>query len=109
MRGTDESGRLSLSYPKIIKEFRWVFGGRNQRVVPGSSTGDVEQVPLGVVDLFQVGLVDDGLDTGLRGDNLIVTGHYGDRPELQPFRKVHCADGDVTECGLDIIVEDLEH
>jgi len=54
-------------------------------MVTASRTRNVKQVALRVVDLLEVRFVGDGLDALLKGDDLVVTCHHGDRAELQPF------------------------
>ena len=44
---------------KVIQEFGNGLDSGYDQVIPGTGAGDVEQVPLSVVDLLQVGLVDD--------------------------------------------------
>ncbi len=69
---------------------------------------DVEQVPLRVVNLFEVGVVSYRLNSLLRRDNFVITGHDHYRTELQSFRKVHRADGDMVIGRLDILIKYLE-
>jgi len=45
-------------------------------MVACASAGDVEEMALGVVDVFQIAFVDDRLDSGLQRDHLVVTGGY---------------------------------
>ena len=51
-------------------------------MIPGSRTGDVQQVTFVVVDLFEVGVVRDGLDPLLEGHDFIVAGHHRQGPDL---------------------------
>jgi hypothetical protein len=47
---------------EILEELgSWADAG-DQQVVAGASAGDIEQVPLGIVDVFEIGLVGDVLD-----------------------------------------------
>lgn len=52
-----------FSNPQILQEFRRRLDAAHEQIVPGARAGDVEQVPLGVVDLLQVGVVANGLDS----------------------------------------------
>jgi hypothetical protein len=47
----------------------------------------------GVVNLFQIGVVGDGLDSFLRRDDLVIAGHHDHGAELQALSEVHGADG----------------
>jgi hypothetical protein len=60
---------------------------------------DVKQVALSVIDFLQIGIVANRLDALLRGDDLIVAGHYRYCTRLQPFCEVHGADRQVTAGG----------
>src|SRR3984893_14395613 len=83
----------------------WVHSGNQQMI---SGTGDVEQVPLGVVDLLQIGIVADCLDALLQGNYFVVAGHHDPGPKFQPFGEVHGADRDVPVGGFDVFIENLE-
>ena len=91
--------------PEIVQELRRRLDARDQQVVARAGAGDVEQVPLGVVDLLQVGVVADGLDALLQRNDLVVAGHHDDGAELQPLGQVHRADRDVPARRLDVLVE----
>ena len=49
---------IDVDYKAIQAFGNWLDSGYEQ-VIPGTCEGDVERVPLSVVDLLQVGLVDD--------------------------------------------------
>ena len=55
-------GEAKVSVPQIIQEFRGRIDTRYQQVIPCTSAGDVQQVPFGVVDLFEVRVVRDRFD-----------------------------------------------
>jgi hypothetical protein len=74
-------------------------------MVAGTGSGDVEQVALGVVDLFQVGVVGHRFDPFLRGNDLVVAGHDDNRSELQTFGEVHGADRNVAAHCLNVFVK----
>ncbi len=46
-------------------------------MIPRTSAGDIEQMPLGVIDLLQIGIVSNGFDTLLQRDDFVVTRHNG--------------------------------
>src|SRR5690349_15659059 len=70
---------------------------------PGA--GNVKKLPLGVVDLFEIGLVSDGFDALLRGYDLVVAGHHRDRTEFETFSQMHRANAEFTSDGLHTLVE----
>jgi hypothetical protein len=61
-------------------------------MVAGSGTGDIQQVALGVVDLFEIGLVGNALDPLRQRDHLVVAGHSENCTECQTFGQMHCAE-----------------
>ena len=61
-------------------------------MVPCARAGNVNQVTLGVVDLLQIGIVADRLNTLLQGNDLVVAGHHGHGPELKTLGEMHGAD-----------------
>ena len=60
----------------------------------------------GVVDLFQVGVVRDCLDTLLLGDYFVIACHHGHRAILEPFAEVHGCDRDAAGRGPQRLVQD---
>ena len=57
-------------YPvKVLNKLRRRFDACHQQMVAGAGAGDVQQVPLGVVDIFQIGIVGDRLDALLQGND----------------------------------------
>ena len=78
--------RHRTSHPKIVQELRRWFDSSHEEVVPGAGAGDVEKMPLGVVDIFQVRVIRDRLDPLLKRNHLIVAGHDSDGAKLQSFR-----------------------
>ena len=66
---------------------------------------DIEQVPFGVVDVFEIGLVGDGLDALLQRDHFVVAGHDRDRAEFQSLGEMHRADRDPARRDLDPVGE----
>ena len=77
-------------------------------MISGTCACDIEQVPFGVVDLFQIRIISGGFNSRLLWDDLIITGHDGDRAELQTLCQVHCANRDTLDSRLDIVVEHFE-
>jgi len=51
-------------------------------VIPGAGAGDVQQVALGVVNFFEIGIVGRGLDSLLQGNDFVVAGHDDDGSEF---------------------------
>jgi hypothetical protein len=77
-------------------------------MIPSAGTGDVEEVPFGVIDFLQVGVITDGLNALLQGNYFVIASHHDHRPKLQTFGEVHCADRDVPALGFDVFIEKLE-
>ena len=104
------SGRIYLysisSQPQIVEEFRGRRDARNEQAISRPGAGDVEQVALRVVDLFEIRVVGRRLDPFLKGNDLVVAGHHGDRPKLQPLGQRHRADRDAAVGRLPVLVED---
>ena len=55
-------------------------------MIPGPGAGDVQKMPLRVVDFLKVGIVRDGFDALLQRHDFVVARHHRDRAELKPFR-----------------------
>ena len=87
------------SPPQIIQEFRHRRHPADQQMVSGTGAGNVEQVPLGVVDLAQIGIVADRLDALLQGDHFVVAGHHHHSAELQALGEMHGPDRDMPAGG----------
>jgi len=58
----------SSSRPKITEELRRRLDASDQQAIPRPRACDIEQVPLGVVDLLQVGIVTDSYAALLQTD-----------------------------------------
>ena len=56
---------LTNADQQILKKLRNWFNPTHKQMISGPSTGNIQQVPLGVVDLFQVGIVCYGFDAFL--------------------------------------------
>lgn len=69
--------------------------------------GDVEQVALGGIDLFQVGGVTGSFDARLRRDDLVIAGHDGHGAELQTFGQVHGADSHRIGAIRHLVIQQL--
>jgi hypothetical protein len=65
-------------------------------------------VRLGVVNLLQIGVVTDCLDTLLQGNDFVVASHYRHGPELQTFREMHGADRDMAAGSFDAFIKNPE-
>lgn len=92
-----------IAFHEVVQKFGY---SGNQQMISG--TGDVEQVPLGVVDLLQIGIVADRLDAFLQGNYFVVAGDHDPGPKFQPFGEVHGADRDVPVGGFDVFIENLK-
>ena len=95
------------SFPQIIQEFRCRFDARHQQMIPCAGAGDVKQVPLRVVDLFEIRVVRDRFDPLLQRNDLIVTGHHHDGTEFQALGEMHRADRSPATGRLNVVVEHL--
>jgi hypothetical protein len=71
----------------LYRQLRGRLDAADQQAVAGAGAGDVEEVALGVVDLFEVGLVGDGLDALLQRQHLVVAGHDGDGRNSRPLAR----------------------
>jgi hypothetical protein len=90
------SRTLQRSLPNIVQKLRSRFDAGYQPVISRPSAGDVEQVPLGVVDFFEIRVVADRFDSFLGWDHFVVASHHSYRAELQPFRQMHGANRGVA-------------
>jgi len=80
----------------IFDEFRNGCRAAHPKKITRAGTGDVQQVPLGIVDFLEVGIVARGFDAFLRGDHFVVTRNDGDRTEFHAFGEMHRADRDMA-------------
>jgi hypothetical protein len=93
--------------PQIIQKLRRRLDATHQQMIPSPRAGYVEQVALGVVDLFEVRVVGYGLDSFLQREDLVVARHHGHSPEFEALGQVHGADRDASTGGFDVLVERL--
>jgi hypothetical protein len=74
---------------KLSTQIVQILGGRldarDKQVVSRSRTCHIQQLAFSVVDLLQVGVVTNGLDSLLQGDYLVVASHDSHGAELQPL------------------------
>jgi hypothetical protein len=77
-------------------------------MITGAGAGNVEEVPLGVIDFLQIGVVPDRLDAFLQWNYFVVATHHDDGPKLKTFGEVHGADRDVPGGGLNVLIENRE-
>ena len=101
-------GRNLARPPEVIQEFGYRVDSGNQQMISGTGTGHVEQVPLGVVNLLQIGVVTDRLETLLQGNYFVVAGHHNHGPKLQTLGEMHCADRNVPVGDFDVFIKNLE-
>jgi hypothetical protein len=97
--------KSAIFNPHIIYKLRCRIDAGHQQVVTSAGTGDVKQVPFGVVDFFEVRVVGYGFDALLGWDDFIIAGHYGDGTELKAFGEVHGADGNVITGGFHLFIQ----
>jgi hypothetical protein len=87
------------SHPQIIKELRWRVDARHEQMTPRTGVGDVQQVPFGIIDLFQVRIVDHRLDPCLQGNDLIITRHVRSLScSLHAPEQGHFTSGRFSQC-----------
>jgi hypothetical protein len=60
-------GSLVALY-EVVQKFGYRGDTTDQQMIPSAGTGHVEQVPLGVVDFLQVGVITDRLNALLQGN-----------------------------------------
>jgi hypothetical protein len=77
-------------------------------MVAGAGTRYVEEVALGVIDLFEVSIVRYRFDPLLLRDHFVIARDDGDGAEFQAFRQVHRADGHAAGLGLQLPVEEMK-
>src|SRR5712671_380819 len=93
------------NYAQVVEKLRGRLDTRHQQVVAGAGAGNVEQVPLGVVGVFEVGVVGDVFDPRLQGHDFVVTGGDDDGAVFESLGQVHRADGDRTGRSPSVVVE----
>jgi hypothetical protein len=74
-------------------------------MIAGAGARDIKQVPLAVVDFFEVGIIGNILDAPLRWDNLVIACHNRDDSEFQPLCEMHGSDRDLARRNLDLVAE----
>ena len=96
-----------LRNQQVVEELGRRRNAADEEVIACPCAGDVEQVALAVVDLREIAVVGDGFDARLRGDDLVVAGHDGDRAKLQSLCEVHGGDGEMPLVRFDMLVQNL--
>ena len=86
IRARQSSQSRGSSRPKVIEELRCRGNARDEQMIPGPCTGNVEQMTLRVIHLLQIGVVAHRFDPFLQGDDFIIAGHHDDGAELQALR-----------------------
>lgn len=66
---------MPVSPRQIVQELGRRFNPCHQQMIAGAGARHVKQVPFGVVDHFEIGIVRDILNALLRRDNLVVAPH----------------------------------
>src|SRR5262249_31598078 len=93
--------------PEIVEKLRCGRDTRDQEMVASARACDVQQVALRAVHLCKICLVGYRVDPRLQRDDLVVACHHRDAAELKTLGEMHRGDGDVTKCGVDLLVQDL--
>jgi hypothetical protein len=101
-------GAMLIAFHEVVQKFGYRVDSGHKKMISGAGTGNIEQVPLGVVDFLQIGVVADCLDALLQGNNFVIAGHHDHGPKLQTFREVHGADRNVPVGDFDVFIENLE-
>ena len=79
---------------QIVEELRGRVGSRYEEPITSTRARHVEQVALRVVDLLEIGFVDNALDPGLKREDLVVATGDDYSPELEALGEVHGSDRD---------------
>ena len=74
-------------------------------MIAGAGARHVKQVPLAVVDFFEIGIVRNILDALLGGDDLVIARHDRDGTKLQTLGEMHGFDRDLAGRGLNPVAE----
>ena len=83
----------SAPFQEIVHKLGHRRDACDQQMISRPRACDVKQVPLRVVHLFQIRIVRHRFNAIRLRDDIVVTGHHHDGPELQPFGEMHRADG----------------
>ena len=84
---------------KIVDKLRCRVDPRHKKPIAGACARHVEQVALRVVDLFEIGFVDDAIDPGLKREDLVVATSDDYSPELEALGEVHGSGRDGSDCS----------
>jgi hypothetical protein len=101
-------GATLIALHEVVQKFGCWFHSGNQKMISRAGTGNVEQVPLSVVDFLQIGVVANCLDAFLQRNYFVVAGHHDNGPKLKTLGEVHGADRDVPVGGFNVFIENLE-
>jgi hypothetical protein len=95
----------ATSSGKICKEFRPRLNAGHKQSVARAGACDVEQIALGVVNLVEFRFVGDRFNAFLQRQYVVVARHDDDCLVLQPFGKVHSANGNAAQRLLNALGE----
>jgi hypothetical protein len=101
-------GATLIALREVVQKFGYRVDSGNQQMIPSAGAGNVEQMPLCLVDFLQIGVIADRLDARLQGNYFVVAGHHDHGPKLQTLGEVHGTDRDVPVGGFDVFIENLE-
>jgi hypothetical protein len=59
-------------------------------MISRTGAGNVQKVSLSIVDILQIGVVTNGLDTFLQRNDFIIASHHCHGAKFQTFGEVHC-------------------
>jgi len=77
-------------------------------MISGAGAGNIEKLPFGVVDLFQIRVVCYSLNPLLQRNNFIVASHHSHGTKFKPLGEVHGSYRSLTVYGLNPVVENLK-
>ena len=81
--------RNSKYFPKILQKLGRRLDACHQKMIAGTGARHIEQMPLGAVGVFEVGLVSYAFDARLQRQNFVVACDNRHRAKFQPFGEMH--------------------
>src|SRR5579871_2997892 len=84
--------RLRSTDGQVGKKLRRRGDAGDQQAIAGAGAGDIKHMALRVVDLFEVGLIGDGLDPLFKRQHTVIARHDSDAAKLKTLGQVHGAD-----------------
>jgi hypothetical protein len=93
---------------QIVEKFRAGVHARDEQVVSRPRASHVQQMALRVVFLFEIVVVGDGFDPGLKRNYFVVTSHYNNGSKFEPLCQMHRSNGNLAARGFNVLIEHLE-